>query len=171
MVRPAAPNGRAAPAVATNPAELAAQLVAAERGLADPNGSPLDDADWGHVHQVAIRKLGYERNWDVEVFEALPPDLQSIVEVACKAANMDMFAEFEARNGEAIKTLVEEHGVELRPFPDEVLAELKAASLEVREEMAAADEMSGKAWASLKAYMERVKLSTKIGSQYFVERR
>ena len=54
---------------------------------------------------------------------------------------------------------------------DEVLAELKAASLEVMEEMAAADEMSGKAWASLKAYMERVKLSTRIGSQYFVDRR
>jgi len=106
-----------------------------------------------------------------EAFEALPADLQSIVEIACKAANMDMFAEFEARNGEAIKTLVEEHGVELRPFPDEVLAELKAASLEVMEEMAAVDEMSGKAWASLKAYMERVKLSTRIGSQYFVERR
>ena len=106
-----------------------------------------------------------------EALEALPPDLQSIVEVACKAANMDMFAEFEARNGEAIKTLVEEHGVELRPFPDEVLAELKAASLEVMEEMASADEMSGKAWASLKAYMARVKLSTRIGSQYFVERR
>jgi TRAP-type mannitol/chloroaromatic compound transport system substrate-binding protein len=106
-----------------------------------------------------------------EAFETLPPDLQSIVEIACKAANMDMFAEFEARNGEAIKTLVEEHGVELRPFPDEVLAELKAASLEVLEEMAAADEMSGKAWASLKAYMERVKLSTRIGSQYFVNRR
>ena len=106
-----------------------------------------------------------------EALEALPAELQSIVEIACKAANMDMFAEFEARNGEAIKTLVEEHGVELRPFPDEVLAELKKASLEVMEEMAAVDEMSGKAWASLKAYMERVKLSTRIGSQYFVERR
>ena len=106
-----------------------------------------------------------------EAFEALPPDLQSIVEVACKAANMDMYAEFVARNGEAIKTLVDDHGVELRPFPDEVLAELKAASLEVMEEMAAADEMSAKAWASLQAYMERVKLYTRIGSQYFVDRR
>ena len=35
-----------------------------------------------------------------------------------------MHADFEARNGAALKTLVEEHGVELRPFPDEVLAEL-----------------------------------------------
>jgi TRAP-type mannitol/chloroaromatic compound transport system substrate-binding protein len=106
-----------------------------------------------------------------DAFEALPADLQSIVVVACKAANADMFAEFEARNGEAIKTLVDEHGVDLRPFPDDVLAELKAASLEVMEEMAAADEMSAKAWASLQRYMERVRLSTRIGSQYFVERR
>ena len=106
-----------------------------------------------------------------EAYDALPPDLQSIVVIACKAANMDMYADFEARNGEALKTLVEEHNVELRPFPDEVLAELKKAAAEVIEQQAAADEMSAKAWASLQAYMERVKSSTAIGSQYFVNRR
>lgn len=106
-----------------------------------------------------------------EAFNALPADLQSIVVIACKAANMDMYAEFEARNGEALKTLIEEHDVELRPFPDEVLAELKRASREVIEEQARADEMSAKVWASLSAYMERVKSSTAIGSQYFVNRR
>ena len=106
-----------------------------------------------------------------EAYDALPSDLQSIVVIACKAANMDMYADFEARNGEALKTLVEEHNVELRPFPDEVLAELKKAAAEVIEQQAAADEMSAKAWASLQAYMERVKSSTAIGSQYFVNRR
>lgn len=106
-----------------------------------------------------------------EAFDALPADLQSIVVIACKAANMDMYADFEARNGEALKTLVEEHGVELRPFPDEVLAELKRASIEVIEELAASDEMSAKAWASLSSYMEQVKPSTAIGAQYFMNRR
>jgi TRAP-type mannitol/chloroaromatic compound transport system substrate-binding protein len=106
-----------------------------------------------------------------EAFDALPADLQSIVVIACKAANMDMYADFEARNGEALKTLVEEHDVELRPFPDEVLAELKRASLEVIEELAASDEMSAKAWASLSNYMEQVKPSTAIGAQYFMNRR
>ena len=82
-----------------------------------------------------------------------------------------MFADFEARNGEALQKLVEEHEVELRAFPDEVLAELKKASIEVIEKQAAEDEMSGKVWSSLKSYMETVKKSTAAGSQYFVDRR
>lgn len=106
-----------------------------------------------------------------EAFEALPADLQSIVVIACKAANMDMYSDFEARNGEALQTLVDEHGVELRAFPDEVLAELKQASNEVIEELAASDEMAARTWTSLKAYMEKVKASTEIGAQYFVNRR
>jgi TRAP-type mannitol/chloroaromatic compound transport system substrate-binding protein len=108
---------------------------------------------------------------NAEAFNALPGDLQRIVVVACKAANMDMFAEFEARNGEALQKLIEEHDVTLRPFPDEVLAELKRATAEVIEEQAAADEMSGKVWASYRSFLERVRKSTEIGSQNFVNRR
>jgi TRAP-type mannitol/chloroaromatic compound transport system substrate-binding protein len=108
---------------------------------------------------------------NAEAYAALPPDLQAIVKYACQAANMDMFADFEARNGEALKTLVNEHGVELRAFPDEVLAELKRASAEVIEEQAASDPVSGKVWASYKAYMENARASTAVGSQYFVNHR
>jgi len=112
-----------------------------------------------------------EATINAEAFNALPADLQSIVVVACKAANMDMFANFEARNGEALKKLLDEHAVELRPFPDDVLTELKGASLAVLEEQAASDEMSGKVWSSMKDYMEQVRPWTEIGSQYFVNRR
>jgi TRAP-type mannitol/chloroaromatic compound transport system substrate-binding protein len=106
-----------------------------------------------------------------EAFDRLPADLQSIVIYACQAANTDMYADFEARNGEALQTLVEEHGVELRPFPDDVLAELRQASETVIEQLAADDEMAAKVWDSLKAYIGRVRSSTAIGSQYFVNRR
>jgi TRAP-type mannitol/chloroaromatic compound transport system substrate-binding protein len=108
---------------------------------------------------------------NAEAFASLPPDLHAIVVTACKAANMDMHAEFEARNGQALQTLIEEHDVVLMPFPDEVLAELKRVTLEVLEEQAAEDEMSGKAWASLKSFMEQVRPWTEIGSQYYVNRR
>jgi hypothetical protein len=39
------------------------------------------------------------------------------------------------------------------------------------EEQAANDPMSGKVWASLKAYMENTRNSTAVGSQYFVNHR
>jgi TRAP-type mannitol/chloroaromatic compound transport system substrate-binding protein len=106
-----------------------------------------------------------------EAWASLPPDLQQIVETACKAAAMDMYADFEARNGIALNKLVNEHQVELRPFPDEVLAELKRISFEVLDELAAADEMSGKVWKSFKTYLNTVRGWTEIGSQYFVNRR
>jgi TRAP-type mannitol/chloroaromatic compound transport system substrate-binding protein len=60
-----------------------------------------------------------------EVFDGLPADLQSIVMNACKVVNQDMLAEYTARNPAALETLVNEHGVELRKFPDEVLAKLR----------------------------------------------
>ena len=106
-----------------------------------------------------------------EALAALPADLQAIVRYACQASNADMYADFEARNGAAIKTLVEEHGVELRAFPDEVLDALRQASREVIEELAASDAMAAKVWESLSSYMEQVKRSTAIGAQYFMNRR
>ena len=108
---------------------------------------------------------------NADAYAALPADLQAIVKYACQAANMDMFADFEARNGEALSSLVNDHGVELRAFPDEVLAELKRAAAELIEEQAATDPMSGKVWASLKSYMENARTSTAVGSQYFVNHR
>ncbi|MFB3077385.1 MAG: hypothetical protein ACE1Y4_05200, partial [Lysobacterales bacterium] len=108
---------------------------------------------------------------NAEAWSALPEDLQEIVATACKASSLDMYAEFEARNGIALETLINEHGVELRAFPDEVLAEFKRVSFEVLEEVAAKDEMSGKIWASLKAYQDTVRRWTEISSQYFLNHR
>jgi TRAP-type mannitol/chloroaromatic compound transport system substrate-binding protein len=108
---------------------------------------------------------------NAEAWAALPEDLQEIVATACKAASLDMYADFEARNGIALATLIDEHGVELRPFPDEVLAEFKRVSFEVLEEIAAADEMAGRIWASQKAFLDTVRHWTEIGSQYFVNHR
>jgi TRAP-type mannitol/chloroaromatic compound transport system substrate-binding protein len=108
---------------------------------------------------------------NAEALAALPPDLQAIVKYACQAANQDMYAEFEARNGEALQALLNEYGVELREFPEDVLAELRRATLELLEEQAAADPLSGKVWASQKAFLEAVRPWTRIGAQSLVQHR
>jgi TRAP-type mannitol/chloroaromatic compound transport system substrate-binding protein len=162
-------------------------IPGAELFTALQNGT-IDATEWvGPMNDLAFglfraAKYYYYPGWhepgtaleatiNAEAFGALPPDLQAIVVMACKAANMDMYADFEARNGEALHTLVNEHNVDLRPLPDEVLSELKRASMEVLEEQAASDEMSAKVWASLKSFMDKVKPWTETGSQYFVNRR
>jgi TRAP-type mannitol/chloroaromatic compound transport system substrate-binding protein len=166
---------------------LPVNIPGAELFTALQNGT-IDATEWvGPMNDLAFglfraARYYYYPGWhepgtaleatiNAEAFNALPSDLQSIVVVACKAANMDMFANFEARNGESLEKLLDEHAVELRPFPDDVLAELREASFAVLEEQAADDEMSGKVWASMKAYMEQVRPWTEVGSQYFVNRR
>ncbi len=106
-----------------------------------------------------------------KAWDALPDDLKAIVEYACQAVTTDMFAEFEARNGQALRTLVEEHGVEVLPFPDDVLAELKRHTFDILDELAAGDAMVKETWDSFRTYMDTVQPWTDVGARYFINHR
>lgn len=106
-----------------------------------------------------------------EAWDSLPADLQEIVAIACQAVTTDMFAEFEARNGAALKTLVDDHGVEVLPFPDDVLAELRGHTFDILDELAAEDAMVAETWSSFRAYMERVTRWTDVGARYMINHR
>ena len=90
---------------------------------------------------------------------------------ACQAVTTDMYALFQARNGEALRSLIEDHGVEVLPFPDDVLAELKRHSFDIVEELAATDQMVRETWESFRQYMENIKRWTDIGERYFLNHR
>ena len=105
-----------------------------------------------------------------EAYEALPPDLQQIIETACQAATLDMLSEFTARNGEAL-VRIRASGTDIRPFPDDVIAELKRISAEVLQEIAAEDEMSGKVYASFLAFYRNVKGWSEISERYYLNSR
>ena len=76
-----------------------------------------------------------ERAW-----QSLTPDLQEIVRSASAAATRDMLAEYNARSGPALRTLVKDHGVIVRPLPEEVLMACGEKSNEVLNEIYAADD-------------------------------
>lgn len=62
-------------------------------------------------------------------FQALPEDLQAIVRTAAQAAYDDVASDMYANDPRALATLVSEHGVQVRRFPDEILeAGAKAAT-------------------------------------------
>ena len=104
-------------------------------------------------------------------FEALPDDLQAMVEYACRAANDEMLAEFTARNGESLKSLLVEHHVELRRFPDDVMSRLREISDQVVAEVAARDPLSGEIFESYRAFRDAVRPWQKISEQAYFEAR
>lgn len=91
-----------------------------------------------------------------QAFEQLPEDLQQVVKAACLVANGDMLAEFEQRNSQALQTLLEDHGVELRRFPQEVLDHLKQIAEQVVKEQGQTSEQAGRIYESYRAFQQRV---------------
>lgn len=140
---------------------------------------PYNDLAFG-LHKVA--KYYYYPGWhepgsavealvNKDAFNALPSDLQAIVRNAIKAANLDMISEFTARNNAALKTLVEEHNVALRTFPDDLITELKKSSLEVLAEVAANDPDSQRVYDSLKGFLESVTAWHDVSERAFINAR
>ncbi len=140
---------------------------------------PYNDLAMG-LHEVA--KYYYYPGWQepgpvLEIivnkpaYEALPADLQAIVETAARAVNQDMLDEYTARNNRALKELVDQHGVELRKLPDDVLSELKRASRESVEALAARDAMAAKVYASFLEFYEGVKNYHHISEQAYINAR
>ena len=101
----------------------------------------------------------------------LPQDLQRIVTVAARAINADMLDEYTATNNEALRSLIEDHGVEVRALPDDVLRELRRLSQELIAEKAAADPQFGEIYSSFKAYLAGVSRYHRLSEKAYLEAR
>lgn len=106
-----------------------------------------------------------------QAFESLPADLQAIVEVATRAVNQDMLDEYTARNNESMRALVEEHNVDMRPLPDDVMLALKQASEQVMQEQSAADATFKKVYESYSQFQQKVEQYHQISEfEYYKNR-
>ena len=106
-----------------------------------------------------------------DAFSKLPKDLKSIVLNACKVANQDMLAEYTARNNAALHTLITKHKVNLRQFPDDVLAKLRQLSDEVVAEVAAKDNLSKQVYDSFRKFRDQVMDWHKVSEQAYLRAR
>lgn len=125
---------------------------------------PYNDLAFG-FHQIA--KYYYYPGWqetgpaleliiNKTAWQSLPDDLQAIVEAAARASNQNMLDEYTARNNAALVALVEEHGVQLRRLPDDVLIELHKLSNEVLAELTERDSMAKRVYQSQQAFQQQV---------------
>ncbi len=106
-----------------------------------------------------------------KAFDELPKDLQSIVLNACKVVNQDLLAEYTARNPAALETLLNQHHVDLRRYPDDVLRELRRLSREVVAELAEKDDFSRKVYRSYNAFYQQSKRWSDISERAYLEAR
>ena len=101
----------------------------------------------------------------------LPGDLRSIVELACSALNDQMMAEFFARNANSLALLEKDEGVEIQPFPTDVLRELRRYTEEVLAEMVVENPDVAKIYESFSGYRQRAVRWSAISEQAFLKTR
>ena len=141
--------------------------------------SPYNDVAIG-LHQAA--RYYYYPGWQEpgptlecminrDAWESLPEDLQAIVRVACQATTLDMISEFMARNATSLQQLQADGNVEVRAFPDEVLAGLKELTYTVVDELAAEDPIVAKVWASYRQFMDTSRSWQAISEQAYLSTR
>ena len=148
----------------------------------------IDAAEWvGPFNDLAlglhrVGKYYYYPGWqepgptlelmiNKRAWESLPPDLQMMVEAAARMINDEMLAEFTARNSSALQTMLEEHGVQLRRLPDDVLESLKTASHDVVRESAQSNELSRRIYDSYMKFLEDAKRYQEIAEHALLDAR
>jgi TRAP-type mannitol/chloroaromatic compound transport system substrate-binding protein len=105
-------------------------------------------------------------------YDALPNDLQQIIRVACQAGHDDLLAESTAGNGPALATMVQQHNVQLRRLPRDVLIAMGHATNEVLLELIDnADTMTRKIIDSYLAFREKVVPWSRVGEHAVYEAR
>lgn len=125
---------------------------------------PSNDLDFG-LHQVA--NYAYYPGWqepgttlecmiNQRAFDALPDDLQAIVESACRAINDDMLVDCTTQNQRALEALINA-GVQFRQLPDEVIAALRSTSAQVLADLAERDAFTARVYQSYQAFHKGAK--------------
>ena len=97
---------------------------------------------------------------------ALPKEYQAALEAAAAYSNIDMLAKYDAANPAALRRLVGS-GVQLRPFPQDVLQAAFKATNEVFEETAATNPRFKKMYEAWRTFRNDQILWSRVAEQNF----
>ena len=107
----------------------------------------------------------------LEAWNALTPDLKAVVEQACATENASALAEADWMNSEALAVLVDRHDVQLRQYPDDILAAARDAAETVMDERAEQDPAFGEILQSYRAARQRLSAWSRVGTLPFFRAR
>jgi TRAP-type mannitol/chloroaromatic compound transport system substrate-binding protein len=101
----------------------------------------------GSVLELIVNKKRLDR---------LPTDIQEIIRSAAYRTNIWMLSECEAKNNIYLSTLLKDHNIKLRKFPDDVLKAFGRYTEEVLHELTSSDPLSRKVYESFSAFKKAV---------------
>lgn len=144
----------------------------------------IDATEWvGPYNDLAFglyksAKLYYYPGWhepatlldnfiNLSAWDKLDGELKAIIETANSYANAYVLNEFIANNNTSLNTLVNEHGVTLKKFPDSVLAGLGKLAGTVIGDLAAADPLSTEVLKSIVAFRSQAISYAKVSEEAF----
>ena len=123
---------------------------------------------WPGVHEPGtVITLGTNKSW----FTSLSKTDQMIIEHAATVQNELMLTEYNAMNGAALKRLVNDQGVELREFNEDVIDAMGEASQDLYEELAEGNELTGRILASFKKSRDEISSWLNLADNAFTAQR
>lgn len=126
-----------------------------------------------YYYQPGIHEPGSALDFSVnlDVWKSLTPAQQEIIRTATTAETQLMAAEFDARNSDALDTLVNKHGVQLRRFSDDIVKAIGEAAGQVMAEMAAADDITKRVYGSYIDFRKKAIRWSSFGEKAFLDAR
>ena len=109
---------------------------------------------------------------DKAKYTALPADLQAIIRDCCQAEYDAVAADFAANDPRALQTLVDEHGVQIRQFPEEIIEAGANAAKEIMTGLRdSGDELTKKTAESFISALDIVRRKTEGTDSLYIQAR
>ena len=108
---------------------------------------------------------------NIRTWAALSSEHKAIVSAAMAAENDFTLAEYNAKNSEALATLINKHKVEVRRFGTEILNSLGQASGDAVAELGAHDKLTGKVYKSFMKFRKQSIGWSRIADQSYMNAR
>lgn len=151
-----------------------------ERGVLDATEwiGPYHDYLMG-FHEIA--KYYYTPGWhepqaclelivNKKKYDALPEDLQEIIQTAAARSNIWMVSQFVGKNNEYLEKIKAESDVEIRTFPDEVLDQLRKYTKEAIQEIIDTDPVSKKVYEDQVKFAKGVTNWSKLSEKVYFDK-
>ncbi|MDG1996646.1 MAG: TRAP transporter substrate-binding protein [Emcibacteraceae bacterium] len=110
--------------------------------------------------------------WNLDVWNSLDASERVIIEALAEMHYARSLAEFNARNAGALRQLINDHNVQTREFPPEVMKALADVAADVAADMGRTDDLSRRIYESYMATLTEVKEWKGVADEpYFAARR